>query len=294
MRKAIHRIPRILIINVLAFSLLSCDALMNPESVFASMDKPDTAAISRETGTSLIDILMGMEGSDAFYGSLSDEEIARITASLNAIINDPAYSATDRANAALMLAELSLLTNDSANDTVNGLADAVMNAEDYANEEGLGALIGMLTGSIEGIADDEVALEAFLADMLTISAAYEDIAALGAGDIDLGDIQIYATAAVFASVVELYEAAGSTDALSEAAHALSLALTADPAVPFDYATLIPAGSTEEDLETIIRGADGAADDALGKITTLIELAELAGVPSAADPLREAFGVASGT
>ncbi len=294
MRKAIHRIPRILIINVLAFSLFSCDALMNPESVFASMDKPDTAAISRETGTSLIDILMAMEGSDAFYDSLSDEEIARITASLNAIINNPAYSAEDRANAALMLAELSLLTNDDANDTVNDLADAVLNAEDYASEEGLGALIGMLTGSIEGIAGDEAALESFLSDMMTISGAYEDIALLGAGDVTFGDLQIYATATVFASVVELYEAAGSTDALSDAAHALSVALTADPVVDFDYEALIPSGASTEDLETIIRGADGAADDALGKITTLVELAELAGVPSAADTIREAFGVASGT
>jgi len=250
--------------------LSSCDALLNPSSLFSALDKPDTGAISKMTGTDLLEALDEQDGSETFYDELSDSEAERIDAELAHL--EATGDSSVRSEAALARVELTVMTNPVVRDTINSIADLLI--QDDSASMDTAAIVGKLTASLGPIKNDPAALAEFLSDMSTISNSYSLVN--GSSDVGPGDMQTFMVAAVFATIDEIFTTTGV------AAAALS-----------DYLT-----TPGDDITTLLATAEPAADTAVefqelitgpaGKITTLTSLAALAGLETLATSITDAL------
>jgi len=277
----VKRTTIIIISIILTIFLSSCDALLNPASLFSALDKPDTGAISKMTGTELLEALDGQDGSSTFYEELSDSEAARIDDELARLeqSGDPAKAS----EAALARVELTVMTNPVVRDTVNSIADLLI--QDEGSPMDTAAIVGKLTAALDPIKNDPPALAEFLRDMSTISSSYGNVTS--SGDVGPGDLQTFMVAAVFATIVDVY--AGNSN---NAAIALRVFLTT-PDNP-EMSDLLP-GTIITESGDITDAAEKEAyfqnqiSETGDKITTLDDLARLSGLEVLADSITEALG-----
>jgi len=277
-----RKLTSIIIISILLTILLSsCEALLNPASLFSALDKPDTGAISKMTGTDLLEALEEQDGSSTFYEELSDSEAARIDAELARLeqSGDPAKAS----ESALARVELTVMTNPVVRDTVNSIADLLI--QDDSTPMDTAAIVGKLTAALDPIKNDPPALAEFLRDMSTISSSYGNVTS--SGDVGPGDLQTFMVAAVFATIVDVY--AGNSN---NAAIALRVFLTT-PDNP-EMSDLLP-GTIITESGDITDAAEKEAyfqnqiSETGDKITTLDDLARLSGLEVLADSITEALG-----
>jgi hypothetical protein len=276
MIKNLATVPAMLALAGLVFTIISCDALINPTSLFSDLDAPDTGAIANSTGTELLDSLSGLDGSPTFYDSLSDQEKAKIDAELARLelSDDPSV----RSEAALARVELAVKTNSFVTDTINGISDLLVTDDGSdKNTESTGAIVDILTHSLSPIMDNEAALDDFLAQMDLISDSYGNVSG---GDVGAGDLQTYMVAAIFSTLVDVH---GDSQT---AAAALSQFLT-NPAADPDMSDLLPPTVTEEEFQELITGTGG-------KIETLTSLADIAGLPDLGTKITDAVSGEEGT
>jgi len=270
-----RKLTSIIIISILLTILLSsCEALLNPASLFSALDKPDTGAISKMTGTDLLEALDGQDGSSTFYEELSDSEAARIDAELARLeqSGDPAKAS----ESALARVELTVMTNPVVRDTVNSIADLLI--QDDSTPMDTAAIVGKLTAALDPIKNDPPALAEFLRDMSTISSSYGYVTS--SGDVGPGDLQTFMVAAVFATIVDVYPGNPSAAALTLNSFLLA------PTAPLS-GTLVKDVEAEGLLtkeETFQAKITGTT----GKVTTLTTLASLAGLQSLADSIISAL------
>ncbi len=251
----VKRTTIIIISIILTIFLSSCDALLNPASLFSALDKPDTGAISKMTGTELLEALDGQDGSSTFYEELSDSEAARIDDELARLeqSGDPAKAS----EAALARVELTVMTNPVVRDTVNSIADLLI--QDEGSPMDTAAIVGKLTAALDPIKNDPPALAEFLRDMSTISSS----------------LQTFMVAAVFATIVDVY-----ADDTEDAANALEFFL--NPVTEPDLDDLLPDAMTDTAFQGMITGPGETLE-------TLDTLARLSGLEVLADSITDALG-----
>jgi len=266
-----RKLTSIIIISILLTILLSsCEALLNPASLFSALDKPDTGAISKMTGTDLLEALEEQDGSSTFYEELSDSEAARIDAELARL--EQSGDQAKASEAALARVELTVMTNPVVRDTVNSIADLLIQDDNAGMNTA--EIVGKLTAALDPIKNDPDALEEFLRDMSTISNSYGNVKS--SDDVGPGDLQTFMVAAVFATIDEIFSSTGV------AADALSDYLT----TPNDDITVLLADSDEDVTEGEFQDM---ITDTGEIITTLDTLARLSGLEVLADSITDALG-----
>lgn len=263
----------------MSITLMSCDALLNPGSVFSEWDKPDLAKISGLTGSALLSALDNQDGSNKFYDSLTPAQEATIATNLTALegSSDPAIKSA----AALAHVELVVKTNPLISDTINNIAEIFL--DDTPVPSGtteIANIITKLTAAILPIASDEAALATFLTDMSTISNSY---ALVGPGsDVEPGDLQTFIVAAVFGTIVDVFNTATPSVPIPDVAHRVSVFL-ADTSQPLDSSLFAaPTPITESSLQDLF-------DSTSENITTLTNLANYAGLEALGTKITDAIG-----
>ncbi len=263
-----RKIASTIIISILLTILLSsCNALLNPSSFFSALDKPDTGALSKMTGTKLLDALADQHGSKTFYEELSDSEAGRIDAELERLQQSGDESV--RSKAALAQVELTVMTNPVVRDTINSIADLLIPDDHVVMDTA--AIVGKLTTALDPIKNDPAALAEFLRDMSKISESYGKVST---GTVGPGDMQTFMVAAVFATIVDVYP--GDMDTATVALSAFLV----NPNAPLE-STLLPVSVDVQAFQAKITGA-------AGKVLTLTTLAHLAGLETLADTITDAL------
>jgi hypothetical protein len=268
------QIPTILAGIALCITLASCSALLNPKSIFSSLDKPDTGRIAGLTGTALLDALAAQNGSQTFYDALTVSQKTAITTQLTTLgsSTDPATAS----KAGLALADMTVKTDPVVHDVVNSISNLLINSTSTSTSD-LNGIVSSLTTALDPIKNDPADLAAFLTNMSTISTAYSHVTT--GTDVTAGDLQTYMVAAVFSTVTDVFHAANLTT--DEAATALGSFLN-DTTASLDTTLLSGTSVTPTDLQTKLTGSASTT------VTTLDTLANLAGLGTLANKITSAL------
>lgn len=218
----------VILLILLCTALFSCTLVLDPKSLFAPLNKPNTETISHLRGDELLSAMAVNRGSKVFYETLTLDQTIRILRTLNAVILKnsggvitgsvssqevftqlPSLSidspqAKRITQAALAQIDIFINTSSLCYAVINNMADAILKIQEYQNNIGGNVLYGMFAAPIvASISQKEFNIVAtFFTNMYLISDRYLLITKYAQNAmVDGGDLQICTTAAIFSSIV---------------------------------------------------------------------------------------------